>query len=153
MKRFSIFCLSFFFFLPLSSFANKADAFKGWYQIMSQSQSRKPIPKEYFLLDADSLQNLWHKYSSQDFPPDWNDLKEEPSILAAFTNRDFLILTLTKNALISDTFLQIAGGDRLLEMRRRPDGTFDMATKENQSVSRYLLAVPEPVTNLTNQLP
>ena len=137
-------------FNPSSVRATPADALEGWYEILSESQvSGEPqeLVRKYFLLEADTLEKIWAKYADGPLPENLVQYKNEPSILAAFTHRDTLFLTFESSALIGDGYIRIAGSNNtLLEMRRRGDGSSDLAVQENQRVSRYLLARPDPLT-------
>ena len=125
-------------------FAGRMDPFKGWYEILSQQQPSAPMRKEWFLLDVDTLENIWTKYGEGKMPDDWIPVKDEVGVLGAFTNRKSLLLTFEKNFLVGDSFASVFLGSGLgMEIRRRPDGTADMAFQENRAVSRYWLSAPK----------
>ncbi len=141
-------------FLSLVCFAQaqagQADAFRGKYEILSESlqvdSNGKPIPKPLFIVDTDTLEKIWIKYTQSDLPPDLVKYKDEPSIIAGFTARDLTILSLEKTALISPNFMRLQGnGDILMEIQKRADARTDLAVQENSRVSKYLLAAPTPV--------
>jgi hypothetical protein len=132
---------------PLEAFASRAAPFKGWYEILSRSdRGAAPLERAYFLLDADILGAIWERYADGPLPEDLEQYRNEPSILAGFTNRSLIFLGLERGALIGNGYLAIHGGDgESLELRRRPDGRFDMAVKEGALTSIYLLAAPRAV--------
>ena len=131
--------------LPANSWALQASGFKGVYDILSQ-QNTTLAPLPFFLFDNDTVGNIWAKYGEGDLPADLERLRHEPAILAGFSNRSTLFFTLEKAAVIADNFISVPGGNgEQLELRRRPDGQFDMAVGENNRVSLYLLAAPRPL--------
>ena len=141
-----------------NAFAYKSSVFKGWYEILSQTNSAEdvnvPPKKEYMLIDVDTLGNIWAKYGSGPLPKDLEQYRQEPSILAGFTNQNLLFLNLEKSALIADGYLSLAGTNgNALELQKKGNGQFDMATRDNGHVSRYLLSGPtEHPSNLRNSL-
>lgn len=123
--------------------ASKATPFKGWYEVLS----RRDVAieqKDYLLVDVDTLEVLWHRFSDSPFPPDLESYRKEPSILAAFTDRPLYFFVLERSALIGNEYLSLqgAGGDQL-ELRKRQDGRFDLAVRDNARISVYLLAPPK----------
>ncbi len=130
--------------------ARSAEPFDGWYEIFSQTQGLEAKQKEYFRFDVDTLQNIWLKYGEEGkpMPPDWEPVKNEIVIFAAFTNRDYLLLTFEANAVISDDFLGVydQNGD-VLEIRRRGESGSDLGIKEKGKVSKYLLSAPKATPN------
>lgn len=137
-----------------SAYARSAEHFDGWYEIISQTQDVGAQRKEFFRLDVDSLLNIWLKYGEEGkpIPPDWEPVQNEIVIFAAFTNRDYLVLTLEANAVVTDNFLGIYHPDNgdILEIRKRGDGQSDLAIKEKGKISRYLVGAP---TSSPNPLP
>lgn len=132
------------FLLPGGAWANRAEPFEGIYQIISQTDRSAAPP--VFLLDADTLGNLWGRYAEGPLPADLEPYRQEPSIIAGFNNRDLIFFGLERGALIMDGFLAMDGGPgERLELRRRPDGQYDMGVSENGRVSVYLLAAPVPI--------
>ncbi len=143
MKKFFWISLLFIFLTPLAE-AGKATPFQGWYEILSiQDRAEK---KEYFLLVADTLGNIWARFGEGPLPPDLEKYRHEPSILTGFTNRGFTLLNLERSALITENFLIVSGeGEDRLELARRPDGKFDMGTRQGKRISLYLLAPPKQI--------
>jgi hypothetical protein len=128
----------------LNSWAGRADPFRGIYDILSETNMQDGQP--FFLLDADTLGALWGRYGNGPLPADLEHLRNEPSIIAGFNNRELLFFGLEKGALIGNGYIALQGGDgEQLELRHRPDGKFDMATKEKGVVTVYLLAAPRPL--------
>lgn len=150
-KAFLSLSLILLFLSPLHASAFKADPFRGAYEVLSGGKSRRdqssraPGQKKYLIVDVDTLANIWTKYGSGPLPADLIPYKDEPSIIAGFTFRDFLILSLERASLIGNGYLSVKAGESALELRRRPDGGFDGAVLENQNVSRYLLSAPQPL--------
>lgn len=129
------------FFGTPSAWAGRAEPFKGIYDILSQQDRSTTQP--IFLLDNDTLGNIWAKYAEGPLPADLEQYRNEPSIIAGFNNRDLLFFGLERGALIADGFLALQGGDgEQLELSRRPDGQYDMAVKEKGRITLYLLAAP-----------
>lgn len=130
MKSLKLFlALALMALLPMQAFAGRAAHFKGWYEILVQGN--QPLTKQYFLLDNDTLGVIWAKYAEGPLPADLEKYREEPTILAGFTNRSMIYFGLERGALIADNYLAMPGGEgEKLELRRRPDGTFDMITIE-----------------------
>ncbi|NUM88289.1 MAG: hypothetical protein HUU37_03710 [Bdellovibrionales bacterium] len=127
--------------LSSDALANRMDSFRGWHEILSSDAGVQR--KEWFLLDVDSLENIWQRYGEGKLPDDWIPVKDEIGVLAGFTNRQALLLTMESNFLVGDNFASVFLGNGLgMEIRRRPDGTSDMAFQENRAVSRYWLAPP-----------
>lgn len=127
--------------IPAAGEASEASRFVGWYHILAPAQPKK----EYLLIDTGTLLEIWNKYASSPLPEDLQKYKDEPTILAGFTNRDFLILCFEQTAVVADRYLSVGGGQGdQLDLYRRDDGSFDMATKQNGNVDRYLLASPAP---------
>jgi hypothetical protein len=133
------------FFSP-SAQAQKADAFEGLYEIVSRTD--RPVASmspEYFLLDADTLGNIWAKYAEGPLPADLEKYREEPSILAGFTNRPLIFLTLERTALVTPSYIALDGGQgERLELRKRPDGA-DLGVLEKNVVSIYSLNPAQPI--------
>jgi hypothetical protein len=147
MKIINSFCLllSLTALCPTLALGAKADPFKGKYQIVSE-HDKSAADADYFLLDADTLGAIWAKYADTPLPPDLEKYRSEPSIIAGFTNRDLIFLTLEKGALIVNGYLSIEGGNgERLEIKKRPDGQSDMAVKEGNRVTLYVLSAPEPI--------
>lgn len=135
------------FFISIQSWAYKADPFKGWYQILSgmtqPSEKLQMDEKKYMFIDSDLLKNIWTKYADGPLPKDLEEYKDEPSILVAFTHRDTLFLSLERGALFGNGYLAIQGsGNNMMELARKPDANFDLGLRENNQISRYLLAPP-----------
>lgn len=136
--------------LFFSNFANayKADPFKGWYKVLSKTNSEVSIradDPQYMLIDVDTLGGIWAKYADGPLPPDLEPYREEPTILAAFTDRETVFLTFEKNAMIANGYLAIQGsGTNMMELGLRGDNNYNLGVRDNDVVSRYLLAAPTP---------
>jgi hypothetical protein len=127
--------LGLFLAWPLEGFAQRAVAFKGWYEILrsgpTPQESLLPQRKEYFLLDADTLGVIWARYARDPLPADLEHLRNEPTVIAGFTDRDTLFLTLEANALVGDNFLALSGAEKRLELARAPGGaSSDLAVSD-----------------------
>lgn len=146
---FSVFLMVTLFMSSLDAFAYRADRFKGWYPILSRTDKANepadPRQKEYMLLDVDTLENIWTKYGDGKLPPDLVPIRGEPSIIVGFTNRKTLFLTLEKNVMQNDTYLAIRSSNgNTFEISLRADGNADMAVRDNNQVSIYLLGPHAP---------
>lgn len=138
-----------FFLLPFVLFtlaftniahAHRADPFKGWYKVLTKTNAED---SQYVFVDVDTLGGIWQKYGEGPMPPSWEPHKDEPSILVAFTDRDTIFLALEKNSVIANGYLALQGaGTDILELGKRPDNNYNMGVKDNEVVSRYLLAPP-----------
>lgn len=127
--------------------ANRADAFEGIYEILERRDlATKANP--LFLLDADTLGNIWTKYANGKLPADLEKYRNEPSVIAGFSDRDTLFLTLEKNAFIANGYIALPGSDgNKLELRRAAGGQSDMAVEEAGKVTIYKLGPPQPLSN------
>lgn len=138
---FAVLCCS--VFAGAEASAASARHFVGAYRILT------PPPADgdqYLVVDNGTLLEIWTKYADSPLPPDLQQYKDEPTILAGFTNREFLILAFEAFSTILDRYLRIASGDSdLLELYRRDDGQFDSGTRWDGKVDRYLLAPPVPL--------
>lgn len=145
----ALFFIGVFFCATLSAFAGKADPYRGVYDILSrQDKGALEVPKEapIFLFDTDTLGKLWEKYAEKPLPPNLEQYRNEPSILAGFSDRNTIFLALEKSIFFGNGYISIPGGDNdRLEMRRRPNGQFDMAVQEHNVVSIYVLAAPRAI--------
>ena len=122
--------------------AESAARFKGWYPIMQEGQVSAQV-QEYMLIDVDTLENIWMKYSQGDLPENLEDYRYESTIIGGFTHNNFLILAFEAFAFVTERYLKIDGsGDMLLELYLRDDGNFNGATRENTNIFRYLFAPP-----------
>jgi len=137
--------MAFAIFAPAAALANRAAPFKGLYEI--QTESGRPLDHEaYFLLDAATLGEIWAKYASTPLPADLEPYRHEPSIIAGFTDRDVIFLVLERGALIGAGYLAFQNGDgEKLELRRRPDGRFDMAVSAGGPATFFLLSAPQQI--------
>lgn len=136
---------AFSLFGACSAWAGRAEPFKGIYNIVWQQDRTATQP--IFLLDNDTLGNIWAKYAEGPLPADLEQYRNEQSIIAGFNNRDLLFFGLERGALIADGFIALQGGDgEQLELARRPDGQYDMAVKERGRITLYLLAAPRPLS-------
>ncbi len=126
--------------------AQKADAFEGIYEIVSRTDRPAGANSpEYFLLDADTLGNIWSKYAEGPLPADLEQYRNEPSILAGFTNRPLIFLTLERAALVTPTYIALDGGQgERMELRKRADGA-DLGVLEKNVVSIYSLNPAQPI--------
>ena len=141
MKKWTLLALALSVFIPSQVWAGRAEPFKGIYDILSQHD--RSATQAIFLLDNDTLGNIWAKYAEGPLPADLEQYRNEPSIIAGFNNRDLLFFGLERGALIADGFLALQGGDgEQLELNRRADGQYDMAVKEKGRITLYLLAAP-----------
>src|SRR3989338_4633902 len=123
--------------------AGGATQFVGIYNIVSPPPSGEP---EYLVVDNGTLQEIWDKYADSPLPGDLVQYKDEMTILAGFTDRDFLILAFEALSTITDRYLKILGGDDdLLELLRRPEGRYDLGTRAAGQVQIYLLDPPMPL--------
>lgn len=141
---FRILFAAFFFtlFFQVEVRAASATHFVGAYKILSGDQKAD----EYLVIDNGTLQQIWDKYADEPLPASLVPYKEEPTILAGFTNRDFLILAFEVYSTITARFLQMEGGEgEVLEVFKRDDGLNDAATKQAGAIRRYLLAAPVPI--------
>ena len=89
-----------------------------------------------FVIDVDNLENIWAHWADGKYPADWEKYRKTPAIFASFgkNDRKTWFLTLEKAALIGNNFLSLSGANGAqMEMRRRPDGHFDLAVKELES--------------------
>ena len=146
--KFKIFLITIFAFAFASpAFAFKADALKGLYEIISQSSPQTNKDKSYLLVDTNTLLIIWQKYASGDLPSDLVPYKDHGAIIAGFTNRNFTILVLEENATVGGGYMHISGDNTELELARQPNGQFQAGVVENQNLSRYLLAAPQPLPN------
>lgn len=144
MKFWKVFLAAFICLLPISALAGKSAPFKGVYPIISATE--KTLDAPFFLFDNDTLGVIWGKYADGPLPADLEKYREEQTILAGFSNRSLLFLALERGALVTPNYLAVEGGEgEKLEMRRRPDGKMDMATKEAGRTTIYLLDAPGPV--------
>ncbi len=143
MKIFIALFLGFAFF-HTPAFANGAEIYKGCYKVLTPQ-----LPgDEYFCVDVDTLANIWLHYGDKGkpLPPDWEPVKNEKAILAFFTNIKFLLLSLEANATVGNNLLGIySGNGDVLELRRNGNGQSDLAIKEKNAVSRFVLAPPIPI--------
>lgn len=145
MRRAFVFTWGLFliFLAPAISEASRASHFKGWYQVLSRKDV-SPESRDYVLIDVDTLEALWHRYSESAFPPDLEEYRNEPSILAAFTDRSLYFFLLERGALIGNDYLSLQGeGGDQMELRKRPDNRFDLAVRDKDRISLYLLAPPK----------
>jgi hypothetical protein len=142
MQNIRLICFLFLLLPSLQAFAFDSSHFKGWYEVLSR-RDLSPSTKQYLLVDVDRLEVLWARYVDAPFPPDLEQYRSEPSILAAFTERDLSFFLLERSALISNDYLAFSGanGDRF-ELKRRADGKFDLGVRDKDRVSIYLLAAP-----------
>jgi len=127
--------------------AGRADAFEGIYEILERRDlAAKTNP--LFLLDADTLGNIWTKYANGKLPADLEKYRNEPSIIAGFSDRETLFLTFEKNAFIANGYIALPGADgNKLELRRAAGGQSDMAVEEAGKVTIYKLGPPQPLQN------
>lgn len=130
---------------PSLSWAGRAEHFKGWYEILAGAQQEDPQQpqRQFMLLDNDTLANIWARYSKDPLPENLQEIKEEPTIIVAFTDRNVLFLTLERGSTIGPDFLSISGaGTNQLEMKRAADGSYDMAMIVAGELHRTKLAAP-----------
>lgn len=127
-------------FLSQEAFAFKSSHFKGWYEVLSRKDLSS---KSYVLVDVDTLEILWGRYGEGPLPPDLEQYRNEPSILAGFTDRTLIFFLLERGALVSETYLALqgGGGDKF-ELKKRPDGKFDLGVRDKGHISLYLLDSP-----------
>jgi hypothetical protein len=147
MKKFFLICLlavTYFFGASYSAQAQNGDPFEGIYELLSREDRPAPNSPEYFLLDADTIGNIWAKYAEGPLPADLEKYRNEPGLLAGFTNRSLLFFTLERAALITPNFIAFDGGDgEKLELRKRADGKSDLAVLEKGVISVYLLGAQQ----------
>lgn len=149
MKKLSLllamsFCLQLF---SANAIAQKADAFEGVYEIISRTdRPAGSFSPEYFLLDADTLGNIWARYADGPLPADLEKYRNEPSILAGFTNRPLIFLTFERSALVTPNYIALDGGDgERLELRSRGAQGADLGVLEKGVVSIYDLGPQQPL--------
>lgn len=132
-----VFFAAFLFFQANPAHAFRASHFKGAYEVLN---ARADEEKKYFVCDVDTVANIWAKYGQGDLPADLVPIKDEPSILAAFTFRKGLIFTLEKAAAVEYNYLAVpgAGTDRL-ELYDRGNGTYQLGVRFDGQVSVYEL--------------
>lgn len=130
-------------FISIQAWAGAADQFRGWYQVLSSTNSSAEQPKPYLLVDVDTMENIWLKYGDGGpLPKNLEPYRTESTILAGFTQKDFLILALERQALVSGDFMRIeGGGDRLMELKLTGTGAI-AGTRDNGQITRYQLAAP-----------
>ncbi len=147
-----IFFVVLMMFVSVDSWASRASHFRGWYEVLSGGPSDGQ--KHFMLVEVDTLGKIWDRYIEDKFPPEFEDQRDVPFLLVGFTFREILAFTPEANALITDDFLAVPGGgsDRM-ELKRRADGQYDMAARQNGSVSQYLMAAPteEPMLQLARK--
>lgn len=125
--------------------ATPAQAFIGLYQIVEANES--PVAEEeYLLLDADRLEVIWGRYADGDLPENLVPYKDEPVIIAGFTNRDFVILKFEEFSVIRGDYLRMEGADeQLFEILRLAGGGARVATRKNGIVNRYLTTMARDI--------
>lgn len=137
-------CIQFF---SNQAHAQKADAFEGVFEIISRTD--RPVSNfspEYFLLDADTLGNIWARYAEGPLPADLEKYRNEPSILAGFTNRPLIFLTLERAALVTPNYIAFEGGEgERLELRLKGAQGADLGVLEKGVVSIYSLGPQQPL--------
>jgi hypothetical protein len=131
------------------AWAGRADPFKGVYDILERKDTQAGVVSletPFFLFDADTLENIWAKYSNSPYPANLEPYRKEPSIIAGFSDRPTLYLNLEKSIFFGNGYISIPGdGNDRLEMRRRFTGEYDMAVREGNVLSMYVLAAPRPL--------
>jgi hypothetical protein len=129
--------------------AGKAEQFKGVYPILSESPNppgldNPPQPK-VMVCDNDTVGNIWARWADGPLPQDLVPLKDHQSILVGFNFRDTLLFTLEENALVGPDFMQVPGTNgKEMEIRRRPDGNYDVAVQDNGLIY-YVVGPHQPL--------
>jgi hypothetical protein len=147
--------LAFFAWVPTAS-AFKADHFKGIYPVISEHSAKpaglEPEPQKVMVCDNDTVGNIWAHWGEGELPADLVPLKDHPALLLGFTFRDSLFFTLEENALIGPEHMAVPGANgKQLEIRRRPDGHFDVAVKDG-AVTFYEMGPKQPLPPLLRLL-
>lgn len=130
--------------LPVDdSFAGNASQFVGWYKVLSSTYT---TPKtEFMLVDNDTLGVLWERYVESSLPDNLQQYKDQLTILTGFIQRDFIVICFEATSIITPRYLKVIRGESdVLELYQRDDGNYDMATREDGKIDRYLLAPPVP---------
>ncbi len=130
------------FLFAVNALAFKADGFKGIYPILSPTT---PGIDSYIIIDTNTLGILWSKYSTAPLPDDLASVKDEPAIIAAFTNRNLMFLTLESTAVVGTNFLHLLGDNTEFELVRQANGQSNVGVAEDGNLSNYLLGVPSPL--------
>lgn len=143
-KKISIFMLPLMLVLSSSAWAaGTAQPFVGWYHIVSERKDAQEKELGYLLVDRGTLQEIWDKYADSEMPADLQQYRNEMTILAGFTHREFLMLSFEAISMITDRYLRLqSGSERMLEIYRQDDGSYLLGTRENGVDNRYLMSAP-----------
>ncbi len=126
-----------------SAYATPAQSFRGMYPLMEADGQPVTPDSEYLIVDADILEIIWRKYAGGDLPPNLEQYRNEPSIIAGFTDREFVILSFEAFSMVTENYLRMTSGDEMrFEFFRQPDGTYLVGTIKEGSNNRYLTGSP-----------
>jgi len=87
---------------------------------------------------------IWAKYAEGPLPENLEHLRNEPTIMARFTNRMQYFFGLEGGALIGNSYIVMEDSNRdRFELMRRPDGNWDLAVKVGERLTIYSLGPPQ----------
>jgi hypothetical protein len=136
MKQFLFFLFTLIFVAP-QAHAGKVAPFKGLYEVLGE-QGR--ADQKFVVCDVDTVGNIWAKYGDGELPPGMVPIKDEPSVLVGFTFRAGTFFVLESNAMVTGDLLALPGPDNnLLNLKRKPDGTYELGVRIDNVVTFYNL--------------
>ena len=134
-------------FFTGEAFAFRASAFRGAYEVFQEQNLNKfeePAPKKYVIVDVDTVAAIWARYGEGPLPPSLTPIAAEPSVLLGFTFRDGIIFNLEAKAIVMENLLAMPAGENdLMNLKRQPDGRFQLGVRIKGQTKMYQLGPRE----------